>query len=248
MKFDGSQNYTTFDFGHENTIKDIPLYPNFNNTVMRREELFEEFDKIANLFPLGYQFDEALNADPPYPNLDIFQAYYRNKFHIYFEIKIVSDPDCSRVYKVSLRYSKNGVGFYYEKAGSLKRIIEWLNDVDMDNRISPFVRWKYGGKLNNNYKGLKKVMMINKEALKIKKVEWNIQKKTGYPCTVVYWDDGTVTSVICNTDTDTFSVEVGIMACYMKKIFGNNGHYNQILHKYEKQFVKDGWNEKIPRF
>lgn len=51
------------------------------------------------------------------------------------------------------------------------------------------------------------------------------------PATIVYWCDGEKTVVKCS-DKDKFDAEKGIALCYMKKINGNKGRYNEILKKY----------------
>lgn len=50
------------------------------------------------------------------------------------------------------------------------------------------------------------------------------------PATIVYWIDGTKTVVKCGPD-DTFDPEKGIALCYMKKVLGNTGSYNNVLKK-----------------
>lgn len=51
------------------------------------------------------------------------------------------------------------------------------------------------------------------------------------PATIVYWDDGSKTVVKCGED-DVYDQEKGLALCYMKKILGNTGNYNEILKKY----------------
>lgn len=126
---------------------------------------------------------------------------------------------------------------YLKGKDSWDDFIGTLNGWDKKYQITPKARLTWGiGQSNNEIRG--NDMKYNLP--KIKDVEWNIQKKTGYPCTVVFWEDGVKTSVVCNTTFDKFSVETGIMACYMKRLFGNNGSYNNILHKWEKKYYDEG--------
>jgi len=56
------------------------------------------------------------------------------------------------------------------------------------------------------------------------------QKKVIFnkPATVVYWGDGTKTVVKCQNDEE-FDPEKGVALCYMKKMCGNTGRYNELL-------------------
>lgn len=60
----------------------------------------------------------------------------------------------------------------------------------------------------------------------IKKVYYNCRKAT----TVVRWEDGVVTSVKCGPG-DLFDLEKGIMACYVKRLFGNCGRFNTAIRR-----------------
>ena len=51
------------------------------------------------------------------------------------------------------------------------------------------------------------------------------------PATIVFWRDGTKTVVKCNPD-DVFDPEKGLAMACMKKLFGNNGFYNDIFRKW----------------
>ena len=51
------------------------------------------------------------------------------------------------------------------------------------------------------------------------------------PATIVYWGDGTKTVVKCQ-DGDTYSPEVGIAMCYMKKARGNKSNFNNVFKKF----------------
>lgn len=54
------------------------------------------------------------------------------------------------------------------------------------------------------------------------------------PATIVYWKDGSKTVVKCRV-IDTYSKETGLALCYMKKILGNKGNYNDIFRKWIKE-------------
>lgn len=51
------------------------------------------------------------------------------------------------------------------------------------------------------------------------------------PATIVFWADGTKTVVKCQ-DGDTYSPEVGIAMCYMKKALGNKSNFNNTFKKH----------------
>lgn len=53
------------------------------------------------------------------------------------------------------------------------------------------------------------------------------------PATIVYWKDGTKTVVKCGPN-DTYSKETGLALCYMKKVLGNKGNYNNVFRKWIK--------------
>lgn len=240
-------------------IRSVPMIDNVSAINTKKLDLINRFNfeftrlKMGDLF--GFCFNR--NSNKYYRNL-FKEAYY----DVLYTLDEQHDEDRYDTYMINLKIDDdrymhiagdygiviNELNYWDDKYGFSRRARQYRKEIKKLNEMKTLINSK---DIRNGWYNIKNfppnVYLYNnyKEALKIKKVEWNIQKKTGYPCTVVYWDDGTVTSVICNTDTDTFSVEVGIMACYMKKMFGNNGHYNQILHKYEKQFVKDGWDEKI---
>lgn len=60
---------------------------------------------------------------------------------------------------------------------------------------------------------------------KIKKVIFN------EPATIVYWTDGTKTVVKCGED-DIFNKDAGIALCLMKKMYGNEGKFNNEIKKW----------------
>lgn len=62
---------------------------------------------------------------------------------------------------------------------------------------------------------------------KIKNVYFNKEKGT----TVVVWSDDTKTKVKCQNG-DTFDKEKGLAMCYVKKMMGNRGCFNEIFKKW----------------
>lgn len=78
----------------------------------------------------------------------------------------------------------------------------------------------YGGNLTHNDSSMKKVYLNS-----ITKVIFND------PATIVFWRDGTKTVVKCNPE-DKFDPEKGLAMACMKKLFGNNGFYNDIFRKW----------------
>ena len=56
------------------------------------------------------------------------------------------------------------------------------------------------------------------------------------PATTILWMDGTKTTVKCS-DEDVWEDEVGIAMCYLKKLLGNKGNYNNIFREAMKVAV-----------
>ena len=56
------------------------------------------------------------------------------------------------------------------------------------------------------------------------------------PATTILWKDGTKTTVKCQGD-DVFNHETGIALCYLKKMLGNKGNYNNIFREAVKVAV-----------
>ena len=50
------------------------------------------------------------------------------------------------------------------------------------------------------------------------------------PATTILWKDGTKTTVKCFSE-DVWTDEVGIAMCYLKKMLGNKGNYNNIFRE-----------------
>lgn len=56
------------------------------------------------------------------------------------------------------------------------------------------------------------------------------------PATIVFWGDGTKTIVKCQKDKgDVYSKEAGLAMAIVKKVYGNNGNYNNIFNKWIKE-------------
>lgn len=54
------------------------------------------------------------------------------------------------------------------------------------------------------------------------------------PATIVFWEDGVKTIVKCQPE-DTYSKEVGLVMAIVKRIYGNNGKYNELFAKWLKE-------------
>ena len=54
------------------------------------------------------------------------------------------------------------------------------------------------------------------------------------PATIVLWEDGTKTVVKCQGN-DKYSKETGLALCFVKKISGNKGNYNNIFRKWVEE-------------
>jgi len=51
------------------------------------------------------------------------------------------------------------------------------------------------------------------------------------PATIVLWEDGTKTVVKCQ-EGDTYSKEIGLAMCMLKKYMGNESNFNNVFKKY----------------
>ena len=51
------------------------------------------------------------------------------------------------------------------------------------------------------------------------------------PATTILWTDGTKTTVKCSMEEEYFDEEKGIAMCYLKKMFGNKGNFNNIFRE-----------------
>lgn len=58
------------------------------------------------------------------------------------------------------------------------------------------------------------------------------------PATVVYWIDGTKTVVKCSGG-DEYDPEKGVLLCFMKRMFGNKGRFNDTLKKWVESYEGD---------
>lgn len=58
------------------------------------------------------------------------------------------------------------------------------------------------------------------------------------PATVVYWNDGVKTVVRCQ-EGDTYDERTGLLLCCAKRLFGNTGHYNDVLSSAMEEFGGD---------
>lgn len=60
------------------------------------------------------------------------------------------------------------------------------------------------------------------------------------PATTILWKDGTKTTVKCQ-DGDGWDDDVGIAMCYLKKMLGNKGNFNNIFREAAKVSDGCGW-------
>lgn len=77
---------------------------------------------------------------------------------------------------------------------------------------------------------IKEVLMVM--GIGIEKVIFND------PATVVYWTDGVKTVVRCH-DGDAYDERTGLLLCCAKRLFGNTGHYNDVLSRAMEEFGGD---------
>lgn len=73
---------------------------------------------------------------------------------------------------------------------------------------------------------------IGNQIPEIKKVIWNDK------ACVVIWKDGTKTVVKCQ-EGDDWNGEVGLMAAFSKKLFGNDNTFNKIINRYCSPFFDE---------
>lgn len=73
-----------------------------------------------------------------------------------------------------------------------------------------------------------------------------IPKKVKFsgPATIILWEDGTKTVVKCQEE-DVWSDEVGIVMCYVKKMLGNKGNFNNIFREAMKVAEVQTKKEKL---
>ena len=79
---------------------------------------------------------------------------------------------------------------------------------------------------------LQEAIVAGSERIKVPKIKNVIFNN---PATIVYWEDGTKTVVKCQTQTgDTYSKETGLAMCFVKKVLGNKGNFNEVLKEWCK--------------
>lgn len=98
---------------------------------------------------------------------------------------------------------------------------------------APIAYWQ----IANSHYG---VNPIHKDHNSIKKIYSNTITKVIFndPATIVFWRDGSKTIVKCNPE-DKFDAEKGLAMACMKKMFGNNGFYNDIFRKWLPEEEKE---------
>ena len=102
------------------------------------------------------------------------------------------------------------------------------NDVRVYNSYNPDKRIEPSKKSDSELRKGLKTMQIKKDGkwydLAPKKVIFS------GPATTIIWKDGTKTTVKCQSE-DVWSDDVGIAMCYLKKMLGNKGNYNNIFRQ-----------------
>ena len=71
-----------------------------------------------------------------------------------------------------------------------------------------------------------------KNSMEIKNVIFND------PATIVFWTDGTKTTVKCQKN-DTYSKETGLAVAIAKKALGNKGNFNEVFKKWIPEYGKE---------
>lgn len=86
--------------------------------------------------------------------------------------------------------------------------------------------------LNFESMSLREAIDVGSEHTKVPKIKNVIFND---PATIVYWKDGTKTVVKCQAQTgDTYSKETGLAMCFVKKVLGNKGNFNEVLKEWCK--------------
>ena len=84
-----------------------------------------------------------------------------------------------------------------------------------------------------------KIVDEHANSFDIKKVYFND------PATVVLWKDGTKTVVKCSEE-DVYDPQTGLLMCMAKKMYGNNGKFNDILREWlPEEEETHPWLEKV---
>jgi hypothetical protein len=118
---------------------------------------------------------------------------------------------------------------YNEYKAEIRRI--WSGS-DKDNYMSKQRLNAYNGVMYSNfyYDVLK-----NRNGLVKNKFDKDTIKDVIFnePATIIFWTDGSKTVVKCQ-DGDTYSKELGMAMCIIKKLSGNMGNYNDVFNKWIK--------------
>lgn len=103
----------------------------------------------------------------------------------------------------------------------------WRDEVISTNRYTEVLKM-ISQKFNTEKEKEKKDMPVDRNRVyipAIKKVIFN------NPATIVFWNDGTKTTVKCS-ERDEYSEEVGLAMCISKKALGNKGNFNEVFKKH----------------
>ena len=91
-----------------------------------------------------------------------------------------------------------------------------------------FNKWKYGDTLftYDDPEEIREPRQVNWETLITpERVIFN------QPATIVWWSDGSKTVVKCHED-DTYDKEKGLAMAFMKRMYGNDGYFNEIVKEW----------------
>lgn len=64
------------------------------------------------------------------------------------------------------------------------------------------------------------------------------------PATVVFWSDGSKTVVKCG-DGEEFDPEKGVAMAIVKRVFGNKGNYNNVIHEWTTPYIEAKVTERL---
>lgn len=71
-------------------------------------------------------------------------------------------------------------------------------------------------------------------------IDWEPKKIIfNNPVTVIYWTDGSKTTVKCH-DEDKFDPEKGLCMALLKRLSGNTGEFNNVLNDWLKKAIYQG--------
>lgn len=118
---------------------------------------------------------------------------------------------------------------YYDSEKKTNPFVEKLKEDILDGASS---LWRKNPTKNKAPKQKKE-----KNSMEIKNVIFND------PATIVFWTDGTKTTVKCQKN-DTYSKETGLAVAIAKKALGNKGNFNEVFKKWIPEYNKEDVDAK----